>query len=250
MKKILLTLLLLFILGLAGCTELKRAKVLLPHSLVGMRKVSSHLYVEKSMSSENQKKIEDVIPKAKKYVVDIYGEVITEPIIYACQTKECANSLGLVGKEIGVRLLGHIILTNRAFDKILGRGLIAHEWSHEELYERIGGFWHWYKAIPMWFDEGLATLTMQEISRYDKRAWKRIINEKIVYPKQKELVSWSQWNKACQDYLIDESIVVPYATSRHIVSPWYKKVGQQGLVNLLNGIKNGKNFEELYEKEK
>jgi len=249
MKKILLTLLLLFIVTLAGCTELKRVKVLLPHSLVGMKKVSSHFYVEKSMTEENQKKIEDTIPEAKEYVADIYGNVITEPIIYACQTKDCANSLGLVGKEIGVRLLGHIILTNRAFDKTLARGLISHEWSHEELYKRIGGFWHWYKEMPMWFDEGLATLTMQKISRYDKRAWQRIIDEKIPYPKQGELVSWSQWNKSCQIYLIDESIVVPYATSRHIIFPWYNKVGQQGLVRLLDGIKNGEKFEELYKKE-
>ena len=249
MKKTIL-ILLFSMLGLSSCTELKRAKVFLPHSWVEMKKVSSRLYVEKSMSKENQKKIQNTIPEAKKYVVDIYGNVTTEPIIYACQTKECANSLGLVGKEIGVRLLGHIILTNRAFDKILGRGLISHEWSHEELYGRIGGFWHWYKEVPMWFDEGLATLTMQKISRYDKRAWKRIMDEKIPYPKHDELVSWSQWNKACQTYLIDESIVVPYAASRKIVSSWYEKVGQKGLVKLLDGIKNGKKFEKLFKEEK
>ena len=249
MKKLFIFISLLAIVYLSGCTELRRAKVLLPHSWVGMKKVSSHVYVEKSMSKENQQKIENIIPQAKEYVLDIYGEVTTKPIIYACQTKECANSLGLV-KPIGVRLLGHIILSNKAFDKTLGRGLIAHEWSHEELYNRIGGFWHWYTEIPMWFDEGLATLTMQDISRYDKRAWQRIIDEKIPYPKQDELVSWNQWNKACKRYLIDESIVVPYATSRKIVSKWYKQAGQKGLVELLDGIRNGKHFNELYKDEK
>jgi hypothetical protein len=98
----------------------------------------------------------------------------------------------------------------------------------------------------MWFVEGLATLTMHKISRYDKRAWQRIIDKKIPYPKQEELVSWSQWNNACQRYLIDESIVVPYATARYMVDKWYKKVGQKGLVDLLEGIENGKKFEELY----
>ncbi len=246
MKKISIFISLLLIVYLSGCTELRRAKVLLPYSWVGMKKVSSTLYVENNMSKENQQKIEDTIPEAKEYVKEIYGEVTTEPIIYACQTKECANSLGLMGKEIGVRLLGHIILSHRAFDKTLGRGLIAHEWSHEELYNRIGGFWHWYREIPIWFDEGLATLTMQKISRYDERAWQRIMDEKISYPKQDELVSSSQWSKACQSYLIDESIVVPYATSRKIVSKWYKKAGQKGLVELLDGIKKGKDFNELY----
>jgi len=246
MKKLFIFILLVVLVAISGCTELRRAKVLLPHSWVGMKKVSSHLYVEKSMSKENQTKIENIIPQAKEYVRDIYGDVTSEPIIYACETKDCANSLGLVGKQIGVRLLGHMILSNRAFDKTLGRGLIAHEWSHEELYNRIGGFWHWYREIPMWFDEGLASLTMKNISRYDKRAWQRIMDEKIPYPKQNELVSWSQWNEACKTYLIDESIVVPYATARKIVDKWYKQAGQKGLIELLDGIKNGKDFDELY----
>jgi len=250
MKKLSILISLFAIVYLSGCTELRRTKVLLPHSWVGMKKVSSHLYVENSMNEENQQKIEETLPEAKEYVRDIYGEIITEPTIYICQTNKCANSFGLVGKTIGVRLLGHIILSNRAFDKTLGRGLIAHEWSHEELNGRIGGFWHWYKEIPMWFDEGLATLTMQKISRYDKRAWQRIIDEKISYPRQEELVSWNQWNKAGQTYLNDESIVVPYATSRNIVSKWYKQAGQKGLVELLEGIKKGKHFDELYKDEK
>ena len=97
MKKLFIFISLLAIVYLSGCTELRRAKVLLPHSWVGMKKVSSHVYVENSMSKENQQKIKENIPEAKEYVVDIYGEVTTEPIIYACQTKECANSLGLVG---------------------------------------------------------------------------------------------------------------------------------------------------------
>jgi hypothetical protein len=246
MKKILFTLLFLFILGLAGCIELKRAKVLLPHSFVGMKKISSYLYVEKSMSKENQEKIENATPKAKEYVAEMYGEVTTQPIIYACQSEECKNAFGLEGKFMAVRLLGHLILTNKAFTK----EAISHEWSHEELYERIGGFWHWYREIPLWFDEGLASLTMQKYTPYDKRAWQRIIDEKIAYPQKDELVTLSQWNKSCHTYLTNDEIVVPYATARKIVSIWYKKVGQKGLIELLEGLKNGEKFEELYEKEK
>jgi hypothetical protein len=230
-------------LGLIGCTELKRAKILLPHSMVGMKKVSPYLYIEQNMSSENQKKLVEAIPKAKKYVTDIYGEVTTQPIIYACQSKGCKNAFGLEGKIIAVRLLGHLVLTNKALNK----ELISHEWSHEELYERIGGFYHWYKEIPLWFDEGLASLTMKEYSRYDERAWKRIIDEKIPYPKKRELISLSQWGQANRIYKNNDEIVVPYATARHMVSQWYKKVGQQRLIEFLDSIKNGEKFEELYE---
>jgi hypothetical protein len=243
MRKIIL-ILLFIILGLSRCTELKRAKVLLPHSWVGMKKVSSHLYVEKSMSKENEKKIQNAIPKAKKYVADMYGDVTTQPIIYACQSEVCKNEFGLEGKFIAVRLLGHIILTNKALNK----ELISHEWSHEELYERIGGFWNWYREIPLWFDEGLASLTMKEFSRYDETAWKRIIKEKLPYPQKNELVTLSQWNKACHTYLTNDEIVVPYAIARNIVSQWHKQAGQKGLVELLDGIRKGEKFNELYKK--
>jgi hypothetical protein len=232
-------------LALTGCSELKRAKVLLPHSWVGMKKVSSHLYVEKSMSIENEKKLQVVIPKAKKYVTYIYGNVISNPIIYACQSKNCAKSFGLEGHSIAVRLLGHLILTNKALDK----EVISHEWSHDELYERIGGFYPWYKEVPLWFDEGLASVTMHKYSRYDETAWKRIIDEKIPYPKIEELSSLKQWNKACKTYLVNDKIVVPYAVARKKVLKWYKKVGQNGLVELLDGIKRGEKFDEIYSEE-
>ncbi len=243
MKK-LLVLVVLIMVTLSGCTELRRAKVLMPPSWVGMKKVSSHLYVENNMSKQAQANIEASIPKAKSYVSDIYGEVTTKPIIYACSSKECAESLGMDGKIIAVRLLGHLILTNRGLDK----HVISHEWSHEELYERIGGFWHWYSEIPLWFDEGLASLTMKKYSRYDERAWNRIIKEKLSYPQKEELITLNQWGKANRKYLNNDEIVVPYATARHIVSKWYKKAGQKGLVELLDGIKKGGKFDELYKK--
>lgn len=171
---------LLFAIGLSSCAELKRAKVIIPPSLIGMKKVTSTLYVEKSMDKIKIKKIKEAIPKAKTYVSDIYGEVTTTPTIYACQSEACAKSLGLDGKIIAVRLLGHLILTEKGINK----EIISHEWSHEELYERIGGFYHWYKEIPLWFDEGLASLTMQKYSRYDESAWKKIKNDNIPYPKK------------------------------------------------------------------
>ena len=238
-----IAILLLAVVCLSGCTEIREAKVLLPHSWVGMKKVSSHLYVENNMSKENVKKIEKAIPKAKSYVADIYGDVRTQPIIYACQSELCAQSFGLEGKIKGVRLLGYLILTNRGLDKYI----ISHEWSHEELYERIGGFYHWYREIPLWFDEGLASVTMHQYSRYDERAWKSIITKKLPYPKKEELVTLSQWTKANHKYLVNDKIAVPYAVARHIVSKWYKKRGQKGLVELLDGIRKGKHFDELYE---
>jgi len=242
MKKLFIFILLIVLIAISGCTELKRAKVLLPHSWVGMKKVSSHLYVEKSMSEENQTTIEKAIPEAKIYVADIYGKVTTQPTIYACQSKMCAESFGLEGKIKGVRLLGHLILTHKALNK----ELISHEWSHEELYERIGGFYHWYREIPLWFDEGLASLTMKNYSRYDETAWQKIMKEKLPYPKKEELVTSEQWGKANHDYMVNDEIAVPYTVARYMVSKWYKQAGQKALVEFLDGIKNGKDFDELY----
>jgi hypothetical protein len=242
MKKILIILLTLFIFGFSGCAELKGAKVLMPYSWTGMKKISPQLYVEKTMDKKDQEKIQEAIPKAKEYVADTYGETTTTPVIYACKSQQCKNRFGLEGTVIAVRLLGHLILT----EKGLNKEVISHEWSHEELYERIGGFYHWYREIPLWFDEGLASLTMHEHSRYDERAWNRILAEKLSYPQKDELVTLSQWTKANHKYLVNDTIAVPYATARHMVSKWYRCVGKSGLDELLRGIKEGKRFETLY----
>ena len=230
------------ILTFSACSSLKRTKVLLPASLYNMKEIKKNIYIEIGMSEEKQQQLLKEIPKAKNMLRKVYGKVKTSPIIYACSTEVCAENFGLEGKIRAVRLLGYLLLK----PKELISTTIAHEWSHEELYQRVGGFYPWYREIPIWFDEGLATLVMQKHPRYDEEAWERIVTEKLFYPSKEELVTLIQWGNAIENYLCNDEIVVSYATARHIVNLWYEKVGQKGLVQILESIKDGKQFKKLY----
>ena len=234
-----ITLLLFF----TGCSTLNKTKVILPPSWSGMQKIAPNVYVDSDMNKTEQRRLIKIIPEAKKYVADIWGQLDSQPTIYACSTKKCAKSLGIGARAH--QILNHLVLSPKAITK----ELIAHEWSHAELYKRVGGFFGWRK-VPRWFDEGLAVLVSHE-PRHDKRAWKKIIDNHISYPSLDELITLKQWNQATHKYnksIKTNDIVVTYATAGHEVENWYKKVGKKGLNELMDEVKNGTSFEVAYRK--
>ena len=203
------------LLTFSGCSNINKAKVLLPPTWIGMKKISTKVYVNQDMNITQQKKLLKLIPEAKRYVSDVWGKVTSKPTIYACSTKEFAKSLGIGARAY--QFNNHLVLSPKAMTK----ELIAHEWSHAELYKRIGGFWTWRK-IPSWFDEGLAVLVSHE-PRHDERAWKKIIDNNISYPSLSELVTLKQWNEATHKYnknINMNDIVVTYAVAGHEVEKW------------------------------
>lgn len=239
LKNILLAITLL--LTFQGCSTMRKAKVLLPPTWISMQKIAPNVYVDKDMDKAQQKKLIKLTSEAKKYVTDVWGKLASQPTIYACSTRECAKALG-----IGARahhILNYLVLSPRA----LSKEIIAHEWSHAELYKRIGGFFSWRK-VPRWFDEGLSVFVSHE-PRHDKRAWKKIKDNNISYPPLDKLVTLKQWNQETHKYNknIDmDYIVVTYATAGHEIEKWYQKVGLNGLEKLIEKINNGTPFEIAY----
>jgi hypothetical protein len=239
-KYILILIILLFF---TGCSTLNKAKIVLPPSWINMKEIAPDVYVNIDMNTTQQQKLLIQISQAKQFVKDIWGEVISKPIIYACSTNECTKSLGIGASAHQV--LNHIVLSPKALKK----ELISHEWSHAELYKRVEGFWNW-KKIPTWFDEGVAVLVSHEI-RHDERAWEKIINRNIKHPSTHELITMKQWHQATKKYNKDidgNEIVVSYATAGHIVKKWYDKVGSNGLIYLINEVKNSASFDKIYNK--
>jgi len=239
LKNILLIISLL--LTFSGCSTINKSKVLLPPTWIGLQEIAPNIYVDKNMDKIQQKKLLKLIPEAKKYVTDIWGNVKSKPTIYACSSKECAKSLGIGARAY--QFNNHLVLSPKAISK----ELIAHEWSHAELYKRVDGFFNWRK-IPSWFDEGLAVFVSHE-PRHDKKAWKKIKDNNISYPSLNELVTLKQWNKATHKYnknIKMNDIVVTYARAGHEVEEWYKKVGLKGLNELIEKVKEGTSFEVAY----
>jgi len=233
------------VLFFTGCSFVNKLKVLiLSASVNNMKEIALNVYIDEDMNITQQKHLLVQILQAKEYVSDIYGETISTPMIYACSTKECTKTLGIGARAYN--MYNHIALSPKA----LSVALISHEWSHAELYKRVGGFFNWRK-IPAWFDEGLAVVVSKNEPRHNKRSWQKIQDEHIPYPSIDELVTTHQWIDATHKYqegLNNDEIVVTYAVAGNIVSEWYKKVGTKGLNELFEDIKNGSSFDEAYKK--
>ncbi|MEM7098835.1 MAG: hypothetical protein AAF541_11295 [Pseudomonadota bacterium] len=92
-----------------------------------------------------------ILDQASARVVDLFGEQSSQPWIRCLD----APHLGL-GKTIGTTNfapgLPAIIILNRDGHNV---DVIAHEWAHAELAERVGVLTRTYR-LPTWFDEGLA----------------------------------------------------------------------------------------------
>lgn len=245
MKKLLIMVLLtIFTLSSLSGNELKLGKVFLPSPWIGMTNIAPQIYVESNMSKIQQAKVLNAYKDSKPKLIKVYGSIETNPNFYFCESLQCAESLGIEGEVRGVRLINHIILTNKGTNA----EIVAHEWSHEELSHRVGGFFNWWLKIPLWFDEGLASYVGGGY-RYDNRAWEKITKSNLAYPQKKEMETLSQWITSTKKYNKDinyDELVVSYATAYHIIEQWYKNIGQHGLKNILNDIKNGKSFVELY----
>ena len=105
--------------------------------------------------------------------------------------------------------------------------------------------------MPLWFDEGLAVyVSNSEV--HDSRAWKKIVDRKIAYPKDitkvETLSAWMNTTYKYNENVDYNEIVVSYATAGHIVEEWYKEVGQKNFLKFLDEIKNDIPFMEAYKK--
>jgi hypothetical protein len=230
---------------LTSCSTFNTYKVaVLPPSWMNLIQIDKDIYVEKGMGEALQKKLIVQAEESKKYVIEVWGEIKSNPTIYACATKKCADSLGLKAPAHCVD--SYLILRPKAFTKFY----ISHETSHSEVIKRSGSILKW-KKIPEWFDEGLAVVVAPNPS-HNAKAWEKIIKEQVPHPSKKELMSIPSvraWNKATKKYnenLDYNSIVVTYATAGHYVGEWYSKAGKSGLLQLFDKIKNGYSFEKAY----
>ena len=247
MKTILITCALLIIITLlTSCSTFNTYKVaVFPLSWMNLIQIDKDIFVEKGMNEALRKKLVIQAEESKKNVIEVWGEIKSNPTIYACATKKCADSLGLKAPAHCVD--SYLILRPKAFTKFI----ISHEISHAEVVERSGSFFRW-KKIPQWFDEGLAVVVGPD-PRHNAKAWEKIIKEQLPHPSKKELMSIHSvraWNKATKKYnenLDYNSIVVTYATAGHYVSEWYSKAGKSGLLQLFEKLNNGYSFDKAYE---
>ena len=133
----------------------------------GLERVSPTLYVEAAMPAPDRAKLQETIATAEARVAAFYSSFGERPTLLACMTEACDRRIGGLGGRATAYAspVGTFI---RAAPRGLNETILSHEFSHAELYRRIGTWKLFRQAVPAWFDEGVAVIVSDD-ERYLKR---------------------------------------------------------------------------------
>ena len=229
---------------LTGCGTLHGARMWFPKAF-GMDEVDPQLYVEPMMSVEQREEVQRQINIGHAAVEAFYGAVTTTPYFVACLTTECDDRFGTYGQ----RAAAYGDLAIRLSAKGLSAPLIAHEWSHAELYRRTGGWWY-ARKIPRWFDEGIAVVVANE-PRHSEENWREIQRRGLPIPQLGALTSFSDWGYAVRKYGetagdVPGNLHVVYTAAGHEVRKFLSCSGPTGVATLLGAVRSGSTFDDAY----
>ncbi|MBC7733064.1 MAG: hypothetical protein H7306_14390 [Bacteriovorax sp.] len=229
---------------LSACGTLGSARMLSPGSF-GMDEVNAKLYVEPAMGVEQRQDLQRQIGIGRAQVEHFYGDITTAPCFVACVTAECALRFGSHGERAAAFGASAIRLSHNG----LAAALVAHEWSHVELYQRVGG-WPRVAQIPRWFDEGVAVAVAGE-ARHSEANWREIQSRGVPAPALTELVSRSDWNAALIKYGETRpedpgNLRAVYSAAGHEVRHWLACAGPAGTAALLTAVSEGAAFDSAY----
>ncbi|MDE2094991.1 MAG: hypothetical protein KGL99_05210 [Burkholderiales bacterium] len=229
---------------LTGCGTLHSARMWFPKAS-GMDEVDPQLYVEPAMSAQQRHEVQRQINAGRAVVEAFYGEITTKPYFVACLTAECDDRFGSYGQ----RAAAYGDLAIRLSAKGLSAPVIAHEWSHAELYHRAGGWWY-ARKIPRWFDEGVAVVVANE-PRHSEANWREIERHGLPIPKIDELTSFSDWGAAVKKYGetagdVPGNLHVVYTTAGHQVRAFLSCAGPTGVATVLGAVRSGTTFDDAY----
>lgn len=229
---------------LAGCGAIHSAQMWFPKAS-GMDEVNPRLYVEPSMTADQRQALQQQIEIARATIVAFYGDATATPHIVACLTNACDVRFGSYGQ----RAAAYGDFAIRLSAKGLSSPLIAHEWSHAEVFRRAGGWWY-ARNIPRWFDEGVAVVVANE-PRHSEDNWREIQHRGLPTPKLGELTSFSDWGVAVRRYGETEGDVpgnlhVVYTAAGHEVRTFLSCAGPAGVNALLDALRSGAVFENAY----
>lgn len=219
---------------ISGCSTFGSFRIIAP-SLFGTNEIEKGIYLDDEIAEKQKKELYESINISKRRLVEFYGRLKTKPRIIACATEDCYKKFGGIsakGKNYGS--FG-ILLSPRGINP----EIISHEWSHRELFERLGFFKH--RKIASWFDEGLAVY-ISEDEQYSHEKWEKATEGGKTALGLDELDTLKKWLKANRE----KDHIMSYGTAHEEVARWIEKAGADGLRELLNRLSNDEDFYPAY----
>jgi hypothetical protein len=189
-----------------------------------MLRYDNKVYMEKNITAETRDNLYKDFEHSKTRLLEFFEEIKSSPTIIFVQSPKALKSYAQnqTGQTYYMYWGNYIVIGPNGFNE----DVIAHELMHSELRERIKK----HNVIPVWFDEGLATLVDNRISKVNQRN-----------------IDFDTLNthSAFHDPIRSKR---NYGIAKYEVDRWYKIVGKIGLNYLINGLNNGETFKDLYEK--
>lgn len=178
----------------------------------------------------------------------VYGTVRSKPTVLACATQACYERFG-GGRQRALSFGGTVLLSPRG----IGAPILAHEWSHAELAERLDLLTRWTAKVPVWFDEGLAVAVSSEPT-HSEEVWQRVEALGLPRPALADLATKSGWGRAVVEYgdaalsltSSDARPMVVYPLAGHEVRCWLAQTGTGGLMTLIERLRGGEPFDTAY----
>ena len=213
--------------------------------------IRERFYVSPQSSFKHHQYAQKVIVEAQNRVQQLWGGRIGQPTIILCETaaeysRYCHSDEG-AGCSIGTPWGASYIVLN--LDG-LNVDVIAHEMCHDELFTRLG-WWKTTQQIPQWFNEGLALMVdyrfvaaSDSVQRYldYKEECAYISNGGQVALALNEISSMRNFFTGSE-----ARVMLAYMTAGTEVSRWLAVVGKKNMAFLIQEVRSGKEFNEVYQ---
>ena len=200
--------------------------------------IADHVCINKGNIRDPQE-ILGLIEQAEERVRAFFGDLCyrDETVFIICDDENLIRKIGEDHATVTVSFPSekHYICISGEY---LETDILAHEITHAELRARLLSGAE--AKIPAWFDEGLA-LQNDYRERYSEEQWISQTGN------GKNIIAPEDMDTPSEFYAGDaEDRRFRYLCAKHELGVWMAAHGQQGLLELIEKLNNGENFETVY----
>jgi hypothetical protein len=198
----------------------------------GYTEISPHVYVGADCRTDRETLL-SLCGQARERVSALFGDLQSDPVVI------------FSGDEAGSRLGGDHDTSTLLFpakqsyisvtDQYCELDIIAHEMTHAELHARLNS--KALKALPTWFDEGLATQNDYR-AQYSAEEWEKQTDS------GKSVVAPADMDTRAEFYAgTADDRRFRYLCAKHEVAVWLSENGREGLMALIDKLNAGTDFQ-------
>ena len=200
-------------------------------------KLADNIYVNKG-NSLSQNEILSLYEQAKERDSAFYGELqsLDDIIIILCDDPKISSKIGEKDTitTYGRKTKSYICISNEYFNI----DILSHELTHAELHTRLTK--DALEKLPVWFNEGLATQNDYR-EKYSEEEWVKQTNNGEKALPLEDMDTSSEFYAGTY-----EEKQFRYMNAKHEVAEWMAAHGQEGLIDLIERLNTGEEFDSIY----